>query len=169
MRNLFFRRVLIGLKNLLAWAPVIWNDRQWDWEYMLRIEKKKLDCMIKWYTKEIENPNAFNSINIDNVLNELKFARRLIDLIEDDGDKYITYTRENKTEKQDNGLYRVVDTQTLHFNHYVNKQNFKRFMPNFVENDIVEFGDNFDLALYQEKLWHLYFKYKMHKMPGWWD
>ena len=169
MRNLFFRRVLIGLKNLLAWAPVIWNDRQWDWEYMLRIEKKKLDCMIKWYTKEIENPNAFNSINIDNVLNELKFARRLIDLIENDGDKYITYTGENKTEKQDNGLYRVVDTQTLHFNHYVNKQNFKRFMPNFVENDIVEFGDNFDLALYQEKLWHLYFKYKMHKMPGWWD
>lgn len=165
----FFRRISIGLKNLLAWASVIWNDRQWDWEYMLRIEKKKLDCMIKWYTIEIENPNAFNSINIGDVLNELKFARRLIDLIEDDGDKYITYTGENKTEKQENGLYRVVDTQTLHFNHYVNKRNFKRFMPNFVENDMEEFGDIFDLTLYREKLWHLYFKYKMHKMPGWWD
>ena len=99
----FFRRISIGLKNLWAWAPVIWNDRQWDWEYMLRIEKKKLDCMIKWYTKEVENPSAFNSINIGDVLNELKLARRLIDLIEDDGDKYITYTRENKTEKQENG------------------------------------------------------------------
>ena len=165
----FFRRISIGLKNLWTWAPVIWNDRQWDWEFMIKIEKKKLDCMIKWYTKEVENPNAFNSINIGDVLNELKLARRLIDLIEDDGDKYITYTAENKTEKQENGLYRVVDTQTLHFNHYVNKQNFKRFMPNFVENDIEEFGDIFDLSLYREKLWHLYFKYKMHKMPGWWD
>ena len=96
----FFRRISIGLKNLWAWVSVIWNDRQWDWEYMLRIEKKKLDCMIKWYTKEVENPNAFNSINIGDVLNELKLARRLIDLIEDDGDKYITYTGENKTEKQ---------------------------------------------------------------------
>ena len=165
----FFRRISIGLKNLWTWAPVIWNDRQWDWEFMIKIEKKKLDCMIKWYTKEVENPSAFNSINIGDVLNELKLARRLIDLIEDDGDKYITYTGENKTEKQENGLYKVVDTQTLHFNHYVNKQNFKRFMPNFVENDIEEFGDHFDSMLYREKLWHLYFKYKMHKMPGWWD
>ena len=165
----FFRRISIGLKNLWAWVPVIWNDRQWDWDFIMKIEKKKLDCMIKWYTKEVENPNAFNSINIGDVLNELKLARRLIDLIEDDGDKYITYTGENKTEKQENGLYRVVDTQTLHFNHYVNKQNFKRFMPNFVENDMEEFGDIFDLMLYREKLWHLYFKYKMHKMPGWWD
>ena len=165
----FFRRISIGLKNLWAWAPVIWNDRQWDWEYMLRIEKKKLDYMIKWYTKEVENPSAFNSINIGDVLNELKLARRLIDLIEDDGDKYITYTGENKTEKQENGLYKLAGVSTLHFNHYVNKQNFKRFMPNFVENDIEEFGDDFDLMLYREKLWHLYFKYKMHKMPGWWD
>lgn len=90
-------------------------------------------------------------------------------MIEDDGDKYITYTGKNKTEKQENGLYRVVDTQTLHFNHYVNKQNFKRFIPDFVENDMEEFGDIFDLMLYREKLWYLYFKYKMYKMPGWWD
>lgn len=67
----FFRRISIGLKNLWAWVSVIWNDRQWDWEYMLRIEKKKLDCMIKcmikWYTKEVENPSAFNSINFNSI------------------------------------------------------------------------------------------------------
>ena len=29
MRKIF-RRISISLKNLWAWAPVIWNDRQWD-------------------------------------------------------------------------------------------------------------------------------------------
>ena len=165
----YYRKFKQGIGNLIYYFKVIWNDRQWDWEFIMKIEKKKLDRMIKWYTKEVENPSAFNSINIGDVLNELKLARRLIDLIEDDGDKYITYTGENKTEKQENGLYKLVGISTLHFNHYVNKQNFKRFMPNFVENDIEKFGDIFDLTLYREKLWHLYFKYKMHKMPGWWD
>ena len=33
--------------------------------------------MIKWYTKEVENPSTFNSINIGDVLNELKLQLSL--------------------------------------------------------------------------------------------
>ena len=42
----FFRNIKHGLKNLYVWFPIIWNDRQWDFQSMLEILDKKLELMV---------------------------------------------------------------------------------------------------------------------------
>jgi len=46
-----------GIKNLIAWFPVIWKDRQWDYMYLLRIINKKLELMLKDFETDPENLN----------------------------------------------------------------------------------------------------------------
>ena len=42
----FFRYdILYGVENLIKWFPIIWNDRDWDHVYLLRIMEKKMRQM----------------------------------------------------------------------------------------------------------------------------
>lgn len=36
-----------GVRNLIKWFPIIWNDRDWDWHYWLEMNIKKLESMDK--------------------------------------------------------------------------------------------------------------------------
>jgi len=40
-----------GLEKIWQWTPIIWYDRDWDQDYMLRIWEKKLDLMAKNFEK----------------------------------------------------------------------------------------------------------------------
>ena len=44
-----FRKFWQGIKNILAWFPVIYNDRQWDWSFFLLVLQKKLELMQDYY------------------------------------------------------------------------------------------------------------------------
>jgi len=37
--------IRIGIKNLIIWFPIIWNDRWWDYAFLLLILRKKLQLM----------------------------------------------------------------------------------------------------------------------------
>lgn len=37
--------VIIGVKNLIRWAPIIWRDRHWDYAFLLYMLSKKLWLM----------------------------------------------------------------------------------------------------------------------------
>ena len=43
------RRLLDGVRNLIRWTPVIWDDRDYDWEYLARVMSWKMrrmaDCL----------------------------------------------------------------------------------------------------------------------------
>lgn len=41
----WFGPLKYGIQNLIAWFPVIWNDRDWDWRYWLQMNHKKLSRM----------------------------------------------------------------------------------------------------------------------------
>ena len=41
------RNTLTGIKNLVAWAPLIWKDRDWDYGFLEEILKFKLTRMAK--------------------------------------------------------------------------------------------------------------------------
>lgn len=44
--------IKIGITNLFVWFPVIWNDRQWDYIYILRMLHKKLSMMEKFIRED---------------------------------------------------------------------------------------------------------------------
>lgn len=42
----FFRyNIPYGVRNLIAWFPLIWSDRNWDWVFLARIMEFKLRRM----------------------------------------------------------------------------------------------------------------------------
>ncbi len=56
----FFKdmRPILGIKNLIIWFPIIWNDRDWDWAFLNRIMAFKLRRMSKLFK---ENGHHVNS------------------------------------------------------------------------------------------------------------
>jgi hypothetical protein len=57
------RDIIIGLKNIWHWLPVIWRDRDWDRYYIIEILAHKLEKMAKsakteWYTSRGEEAAA---------------------------------------------------------------------------------------------------------------
>ena len=80
-----------GIKNLIVWLPVIWNDRQWDYAYFLKLMDKKLDLMetaFRAYSKKDSNviPELF----------EIKKAKELLNQVQKERD----WTRRNKLWKR---------------------------------------------------------------------
>ncbi len=68
-----------GITNLIKWFPVIWMDRDWDYQYFYKITRKKL--------KGMENLHRFHGHHVDDIIvaNQIKTCISIIDrLIEDD-------------------------------------------------------------------------------------
>ena len=38
----FFRKIKLGIKNLIEWFPIIWEDRHWDDKYIFDILQHKI-------------------------------------------------------------------------------------------------------------------------------
>jgi hypothetical protein len=41
-----------GIKNIIRWIPIIWEDYDWDWEYLANIMEYKLRRMSKQFKKD---------------------------------------------------------------------------------------------------------------------
>jgi hypothetical protein len=73
----FFKKIQYGIKNLITWFPVIWNDRQWDHIYFLMIVQKKLKLMessFRKYGHHVGSEKDANKIHYAYLL-----TKRLID------------------------------------------------------------------------------------------
>jgi len=68
-----------GVKNLITWFPVIWQDKQWDYGYFYPILQKKLELMEKFFR------TRSYSVDGDKQADKIKYAILLLNrLIEDD-------------------------------------------------------------------------------------
>lgn len=68
-----------GIGNLVRWFPIIWHDRDWDQNYLLRIMEKKFRRM-----SELQE-NHGNSLHAPRYARQLKIAAHLCHrMIEDD-------------------------------------------------------------------------------------
>ena len=47
----YINNLIINIKNLIYWFPVIWDDRDYDYVFILRIEMHKINSIIKRYEK----------------------------------------------------------------------------------------------------------------------
>lgn len=63
----FFRRVY----RIIQWIPIIWNDRDWDWAYALKIMDYKLKRMSDNFSSTDYHDNTES-------LKQIKIARTLI-------------------------------------------------------------------------------------------
>jgi hypothetical protein len=75
------RTFIKNIKRLIKWTPVIWNDREWDQDYLYAILEFKIKNMQEFYESGQSN-TCQESVN--ETISEMKEIRRLIDRIRND-------------------------------------------------------------------------------------
>ena len=72
------RNFLTSCNNLIKWFPTIWNDRDWDGHYILKILQKK----IEFQRKELVNANRHTRIESDN--RDMTLALNLLERVKEE-------------------------------------------------------------------------------------
>lgn len=145
----YYRKFIQGLGNLLYYFNVIWNDRQWDYEFFYRIELRKVQKMIRWWS------SGNNVTSEKNVLRDLRICEYLL--------KVLSGEIDNMEAVSEPPLYR--------FTGYVNLKNTDRFIslnPNGYSKDWIE-SEWFKQEIYELKCKNLYYTIRNHRMMTWWD
>jgi hypothetical protein len=78
-----------GVKNLWDWFWIIWKDREWDYNYYWKIQKKKISQMRNHHAKNMRFESS------DRIVEQMDLALSLIDKLQNDyyrdecyGDEY---------------------------------------------------------------------------------
>ncbi len=75
-----------GIKNIIIWTPVIWEDRDYDWGFLAKIMEFKFRKMSEYHTK------WGVTINKDKMAQELMTCAELLKRIREDDPKNISST-----------------------------------------------------------------------------
>lgn len=84
--RIFFRDIICGVKNLFYYSPVIWNDRYWDYEYLLVLLEYKLQQMRKGLIENgiIEEKQLQKTVQqIDKIIQNLHDYPNAFEIYED--------------------------------------------------------------------------------------
>ena len=145
-----WNKIKVGISNILWWFKVIWNDRQYDFEFIYVIELRKIQRMIKWWSSG--EPITEKEL----ILRDLRICKYLLKVIIGE----IDYTT----------IIESITSSTEYsykFNHYINTRNSKRFLKITEEldkNHWVYLND-----LYIEKCRNLYYLIRKYRIETWWD
>lgn len=75
----FYHQIEQGVRNLIVYFPVIWNDRNWGEHYIYMMLHRKLELKERFFRGE----NVY-SANAEEVANEIKLIKEALDrLIKD--------------------------------------------------------------------------------------
>lgn len=142
----------IGIRNLIHYFKVIWRDRDWDWSFMIYLQKRKLDSMISYYTEN----KCFEGQ--DSEVRYMKIARYCLENISV-GSSEMTLPDGTKRYVNDKNFERIREANGQH---PVNRTNFwedfKRKNEEYYYEDV-----------YEEKLWYIYNKIIQMRAKNWWD
>ena len=145
-----WNKIKVGISNILWWFKVIWNDRQYDFEFIYVIELRKIQRMIKWWSSG--EPITEKEL----ILRDLRICEYLLKVIIGE----IDYTTIIESITPSTGY-------SYKFNHYINTRNSKRFLKITEEldkNHWVYLND-----LYIEKCRNLYYLIRKYRIETWWD
>ena len=143
-------KIKVGISNILWWLKVIWNDRQYDFEFIYVIELRKIQRMIKWWS------SGETITEKELILRDLRICEYLLKVIIGE----IDYTTIIESITPSTGY-------SYKFNHYINTRNSKRFLKITKEldkNHWVYLND-----LYIEKCRNLYYLIRKYRIETWWD
>ena len=146
----YYRKFIQGIGNLIYYFKVIWNDRQWDYEFFYRIELKKVQKMIRWWS------SGDNVTSEKNVLRDLRVCEYLLKVLSEEIDNM-----------------EMISTHPIQykFTRYVNLKNISRFIPADQSDLIKEWSKSQWLKqdMYVLKCKNLYYTIRNYRMGIWWD
>lgn len=145
-----WNKIKVGISNILWWFKVIWNDCQYDFEFIYVIELRKIQRMIKWWSSG--EPITEKEL----ILRDLRICEYLLKVII--GEIDYTTIIESITPSTE---------YSYRFNHYINTRNSKRFLKvpeKLDKNHWVYLND-----LYIEKCRNLYYLIRKYRIETWWD
>lgn len=153
------RRIISKIKKIINYIPILWNDEDWDFEYLLLLLRFKLnkikDCIHKNdIIVKHEQREIFIGINqtirhIDNYLNSDEAFEEYVEKT--------PFEVEFKTEKNNEGYYNLIT---------LNKQTQK---PLTKEQDEIYNKYLIDKNNFQQKEWKLIFDTIKQEGQKWWD
>ena len=159
-----------------AYKRLLADDHDWDYAYLIALEKKKLQRMHDCIKQECHLEN--NAI----VVRDISICIRLIDIFMENDAAYNTwlyksYSGEMKFRKLENGKYEMYDPDRkpiADFPVYVNVRNERRFFRATPIKDAQQQG-NRDLIIHDtirlriQKALHLYHLIREYNLLTWWD
>lgn len=158
-----------------AYKRLLAEDHDWDYCYLIALEKKKLQRMHDYFkTSDITEDNKFTA-------RDIAICIRLIDIFMENDAVYNTwlhksFSGELKFTKVGDNLYEVdngEDRPIADYPVYVNVRNEKRFFRRTPIKDAQSENDrtrviHFIASLRKEKALHLYHLIREYKLYGWW-
>lgn len=159
-----------------AYKRLLAHDQDWDYAYLIALEKKKLQRMRDCIKREGHLKN--NAI----VVRDIAICIRLIDIFMEDDAVYNTWLHQSfsgklKFRKLENNLYELDDSDRkpiADFSVYVNVRNECRFFRATPIKDAQRVGDRDNailstVRLRQQKALHLYHLIREYNLLTWWD
>lgn len=153
------KRTIEKIKKIIDYIPILWNDEDWDFEYLLLLLKFKLNRIKKCIHKndiivKHEQREIFIGINqavhhIDNYLNSDEAFEEYVGKM--------PFEVGFKTEKNNEGYYNLIT---------LNKQTQK---PLTKEQDEIYNKYLIDKNNFQQKEWELIFDTIKQEGQKWWD
>lgn len=163
----FWHSLIAGIHNLIIWIPVIWKDRQWDYYYLLYLERKKLSLMEKHFkTSKVRYEGQERDTEL------ISLAIKLIDIILED-DSAVEMVIEGKSHIVWD-QYIVSEPSEYINTKYINIRNAYRFIRNKVElSFLTDSAIKTSLPLYKdnlriEKAIYIYNKLRTYNLTSFW-
>lgn len=170
-----------GHNVIKAYKKLLKDDQDWDYSFLLSLERKKLQRMAECFSKEVI------TVNDATTAKELSLCVRLLDIVldmeafrdkwSDEVCKHIEYN----FLKNDDGITYSLETEykgtVPDFPVYVNIRNASRFVSpmsypketNVSDEEQKYWTEHFKEDVRSAKAWHLYNLIREYKMFSWWN
>lgn len=160
-----------------AYKRLLADDHDWDYGYLIALEKKKLQRMHDYFLHEGHTED--NAA----IVRDIGICIRLIDIFMENDAVHNTWLHRSFSGKMprfirlEDGNYRLDDSDRkplADLSVYVNVRNERRFFRSTPIKDAQAEGNrdsaiHFIVSLRQEKALHLYHLIREYKLFGWWD
>lgn len=152
----WFRRLSSRIRKIWHFIGLARRDFDWDYAYMLEMERAKLEDMAKYFTESRIAEHDWA------VARDAKICIRLIDIIIGNDSSYVMKDNEKKPCME----WDLVEIRK------VNLKNAERFLS---KERIDRYRDNPRMKVYLkddlriEKAWNLYCKIREYNMRSWWN
>lgn len=156
------RSFISSISVILHWIPVLYKDRDWDWYFLLKIERTKIRQMEKYFR---ESGIAEGD---ENDAKWLHICDKLLSIMMDE-DTALKY-EENRVETKDSlGLPYYKDYLIKHINERNTYRFFDEEMMKFLNVPKYDTKNIFLNDLRIEKAKHLYYKIRENFTFNWWN
>lgn len=152
----WFRRLSSRIRKIWHFIGLARRDFDWDYAYMLEMERAKLEYMAKYFTESRIAEHDWA------VARDAKICIRLIDIIIGNDSSYVVKDNEKKPFMEWD-LVEIKKVNLKNAERFLSKERIDRYRDH--PRMKVYFKD--DLRI--EKAWNLYCKIREYNMRSWWN